>query len=40
MSSRTRSWIVIGVVVLIVLALVWFGGAAIWRLLLAMHGRH
>jgi hypothetical protein len=40
MSRKSMSWILIGVVVLIVAAAVWFGGAAIWRLLLAMHGRH
>ncbi len=39
MSRRAKSWILIAVVVLAVSAAVWFGGAAIWRLLLAMHGR-
>ncbi|HYT31573.1 MAG TPA: hypothetical protein VEO37_03190 [Thermoanaerobaculia bacterium] len=40
MSKKTGSWILIAVIVLIVVAAVWFGGPAIWRLLLAMHGRH
>ena len=38
MSRRARFWILIAVVVLIAAAAIWFGGAAIWRLLLAMHG--
>jgi hypothetical protein len=40
MSRKTTAWILIGVIVLIVVGAVWFGGAAIWRLFLAMHGRH
>jgi hypothetical protein len=40
MSKKTGFWILIVVIVLIVVSAVWFGGAAIWRLLLAMHGRH
>jgi len=40
MSRRARFWILVAVVLLIVAAAIWFGGAAIWRLLLAMHGRH
>ncbi len=40
MSRKTRAWIVIAVVVVIVIVGVWFGGAALWRLFLAMHGRH
>lgn len=40
MSKKTGSWILIGVILLIVVAAVWFGGPAIWRLFLAMHGRH
>ena len=40
MSKKTGSWILIAAIVLIVVAAVWFGGPAIWRLFLAMHGRH
>ena len=40
MSRKTGSWILIAVVILIIAAAVWFGGAALWRLFLAMHGRH
>ena len=40
MSRKTGSWILIALIVLIVAATVWFGGVALWRLFLAMHGRH
>jgi hypothetical protein len=40
MSRKTGPWIFLAVVLLIVIVAVWLGGAALWRLFLAMHGRH
>lgn len=40
MSRKTGSWIFLAVVLLIVIVAVWLGGGALWRLFLAMHGRH
>ena len=39
MSKRPRSrWILLAVAVLVVSALVWFGGDWLWHLFLRMHG--
>lgn len=39
MSKRSR-FVLIAIVVLVVAALVWTGGGALYRLLLALHGKH
>ncbi len=37
---KKKSFILIAVVVLVVVAIVWFGGPSLGRWLMAMHGRH
>ena len=39
MSNR-RKWIAIAVVVAVGIVAVYFGGGWMWKMLLAMHGRH
>jgi hypothetical protein len=39
MNSKQRSLAIVIAVVVVLVIVVWFGGGALWHLLLKMHGR-